>query len=314
MSKLSPTEIVYSNLNNILSSIIHAKNFVSGMSLKEFLNDDKTIYAVARCLQMISLRAAFISRLTRKNRDVGNFNLPYRELNSLGRRLNHLYQQAHPEIIWQTIEKDLDDLEFQVRRALGNRVDDSLPEKIVKYPKIELFTADEGFELTSSTLSTEITPFIEALTDLQHVIDYTSQKPASVVHIQYIGQNSPVGIALDGVADALKVFIDQIVPWRREHAKQMAELDKKYRQAQIEVVQAEVLEKRANALKQREEAKQARLEAERMRIELALKIIQASPNQYTEAEKITLIKELSKPLGILTDSNLLVALPKNPRT
>lgn len=313
MTKLTPTEIIYSNLNDILGLIINAKNFVSGMTLKDFLGDEKTIFAVSRCLQLISFKASFISRLTQRNRDLGRFNLPYRELDSLGRRLNHLYQPVNPQIIWRTIEADLDDLEFGVRRILGDRIKDSLPERIFKLPKIELDRTDGMFELTASTLSFEITPFIKAISDLQHTIDHIYNRPESIVRIQYIGQNSPVGISLEGVADALNVLISTVVPWRREHAKRMAELEEQHKQAQIEIGRAEVLDKRANALKQREETRKITVEIEEKRIDIALKVLQALPQQYSETERIVLVNQLLKPLEILTESKLLVTLPEAPR-
>ena len=111
MAKLPTNETINLNLNEILALIINAKNFVSGMTLNEFVEDNKAISAVSRSLQLISHKASFISQLARKNRDVPKVNLPYRELSSMGRRLNHLYQKVPPEVIWNTIDRDLDGLE-----------------------------------------------------------------------------------------------------------------------------------------------------------------------------------------------------------
>ena len=156
MAKLPTNETIAINLNDILASIIYARNFVSGMTLEEFLEDDKAISAVSRSLQLISRKASFISRLTRLNQDAQKVNLPYSELTSMERRLNHLYQKVPPEIIWHTIDRDLDDLEDRVRRSLGNRVSDSLPARITKYPKIQLFKQDEEYNLTSSVLYSKL--------------------------------------------------------------------------------------------------------------------------------------------------------------
>lgn len=231
----------------------------------------------------------------------------------MGRRLNHLYQKVPPEVIWNTIDRDLDGLEKQVRQSLGNRISDTLPKRIIKYPKIQLFKQGEDFDLTSSVLALEITPFVDALTELQHIIDYVQNEPPSIVQIQYIGQNSPVGLALDGVAEAIRLFIDVVVPWRRLHAEEMAKLERQQKLTQIEVEKAEVLEKRANAVKQREEARKITMEIQEKRIDITLKVLQALPHNFSESEKVALTNQLLQPIKVLTDSQVLVTLPKNPR-
>ena len=47
MAKLPTNETIAINLNDILASIIYSRNFVSGMTLEEFLEDDKAISAVS---------------------------------------------------------------------------------------------------------------------------------------------------------------------------------------------------------------------------------------------------------------------------
>ncbi|MCA9997201.1 MAG: hypothetical protein KDE56_15690 [Anaerolineales bacterium] len=163
------------------------------------------------------------------------------------------------------------------------------------------------------SITSEITPFVDAIVELQHIIDYIRDEPPSIVQIQYIGQNSPVGLALDGVSEALKLFIEIIVPWRREHATEMAELERQQILAQIKLDEAKALEIQANALKQREEVRKLSMEIQEKRIDITLKVYQALPHNFSESEKIVLTNQLLHPVKILSDSQILAKLPENPR-
>ena len=308
----SQETIIISQLNEILSAIVHIQNFVSGMTLDEFKGDEMAIHAVTRCFASIGRKATLIQKISRGNREIYRPRLPYRELSSIRRKLNHYYQTIHPEILWNSIERDLDQLERTVRRAVSDHISDAIPQRVFRLPKVKLSSDTGEFILTQNTLSTAIVPFVNAMSDLQRVIDLTKERPFSVVRIQSIRQNSPVGVALDGVADALRLFIDVLVPWRRDHARQMAKLEEEAERLQIEMTQASVLEKRAVAEKSRQEAKRIEMEINEKRIDLALQVLEKSQVECSDTQRIYYINQLLEPLSVLVQSPISAELPHNP--
>lgn len=309
-------EAYQTNLNEILGLIIRSNNYVSGMSLQDFIEDEKTNFAVSHCLYLISLKAGVISRLNRFNRDFpSGFKFPFRELASIERHLKQKYQQLPPRVIWNTVERDLEQIERLVRQALGDGISEDLPKREYKFPKIQLYFGEEENhrDLTSELLVEEITPFINALTELQHVVDYIAGEQESIVHVQYIGQNSPVGIQLNGVAEAFKIFIETIVPWRRKHAKRMAELEYKSKQAEIDLQYAETDWKYAEVIEKRANTQKLSMEADEIRINLVLKVIESQNNNLSNTQTVALINRLMESVTTLTDSLITVSLPDNPR-
>ncbi len=313
MTRRSPKAIVVAHLNDILSAIVYMQNFVSGMTLEEFISDKEVIYAVSRCFDTIGRKAALIKSLYRQNRDFSIPSLPYMEMIGAAHYLNHPYREVNPEILWNSIERDIEKLEGAVRQALGDAISSSTPKRVFKYPKIKLISVDRDFVLTQDALSHTIVPFVDALQETQRVIDLICNKPPSIIKIQTISQNSPVGIALEGVADAIKLFIDVVVPWRREHAKQMAKYEEQLKLLQIEKDRAEVLETRARIQRERSELEKIGAEITEKRISLALKVLENLPGDYSEVQRHYYINQLLEPLGVLTSAPLLIEIPHQPR-
>src|SRR5262249_31927807 len=136
------------------------------------------------------------------------------------------------------------------------------------------FNTDELQTLTPKYLVSIVTPYLDALGELQKVIDEMLGRTPSEIQIKVIRQQSPISVSLKGVAEAIQVVKDTVVPWRRKHAENMARLFEIEKQADIENKKAEILEKRAGAAKSRAElekiaaeASQQRAKAERIKLE-----------------------------------------------
>ncbi len=179
-------------------------------------------------------------------------------------------------------------------------------------------------DLTPNYLAAQVTPFLNAITDIQHVIDEIQGRTHSLIVIKEIQKRSPISVSLDGAAEAVQLVKDTVVPWRRKHAETMARLLEQEKQAEIECKKADILEKRAHAEKDRVEATKQRGEAEKLQIEneklrldlyrakiqLALDMLaQVAPN-LPEAEKIAYLVKLLPPLEALVSSSYQIATPK----
>jgi uncharacterized protein with HEPN domain len=86
-------------LNHIRYNIELARSFVAGHSYETFCKDERTAYAVVRCLEIIT------RRLTNnlKNR---HSSLPWDNIAGAGNIYRHDYEDVLNEIVWQTV-KDL---------------------------------------------------------------------------------------------------------------------------------------------------------------------------------------------------------------
>lgn len=323
--KRSTSELIIDYFNEMLKATVDAQNFVLNMSRTEFLNDTKTINAVTRCLELISQKASAIRRLDHsKHYD----NLPWKEMIGMNRKITHLYQEIDPCMLWQTVKEDLHDVERHIRAILGENISDLIPKHQTKYNRLKL-TSNENILLTPTTLTVDLTPYLLALSRLQNIIDFSRGEMSQPIKVKSINQNSPISVSLDGAAEATEVVRDIVVPWRREHAKSLAQLEEQNQLVHIESTKADVQEKRARAQKERSEAKrieseinpektrieieQMRLENEKLRLEieesrinLALKILDKLSPELSEGQRILYAMQLLQPLGILTETPLLL--------
>jgi len=306
--------------NDILESIVNAQNFIRNKTKKEFLSDSMSICAVTRCFDNISRIARIIKRLNRH----GKYNhLPWHEIIEMSRKINHNYQKLPPAVLWQTVEEEFDEFEKQVRSILGDNIRQDIPKHSVKLNRIK-FVPDKEETLTPTLLVGQITPYLLALSDLQKVIDSVKGQFFKPIGIKSISQNTPISIGLDGAAEATEVVRDMVVPWRRKHSKEIAQLEEQEKLVQIESTRAEVLETRARAQKERVETKKIeieteveierrrleneklRLEIEEARINLALKILDKLSPELSQEQRILYVMHLLKPLGVIANSPLLL--------
>ena len=90
-------------LEDILDAVEKIEIFTRGMSYEEFSEDDKTVYAVTRALEVIGEAAKCIPRSVRENYP-GN---PWTEMAGMRDKLIHAYFGINRAIIWRTIHDDL---------------------------------------------------------------------------------------------------------------------------------------------------------------------------------------------------------------
>lgn len=100
-------------LSDILESIIKIKSYTSGYSFEDFVSDSKTCDAVIRNFEIIGEAA---------NRLPEEFKDKYSEVNwyrirGFRNRIVHDYMGVDYNIVWHIIEKDLNQLEFDISRV-----------------------------------------------------------------------------------------------------------------------------------------------------------------------------------------------------
>jgi DNA-directed RNA polymerase specialized sigma24 family protein len=151
---------------------------------------------------------------------------------------------------------------------------------------VQGFVVEEGITLTPRFLADVLAPYIDAIAAIQNIYDDVRQVPKHEVVIRFIGHFSPIDVSLNGAADAISAVKEDLIPWRKEHAKQIAVLQEKQVQAEIKKKNAEVLEIRSRSSKERAEAKKIEAEAEKLKAE--------AEKMYLENEKLKFELESAK--------------------
>ena len=93
-------------LTDIIRSMELSLEFTKGLSLEEFKSDDKTQFAVIRCLEIIGEATKRIPDNFREN----NNSIPWKAMAGMRDRLIHGYDIVDPEIIWVTVTKTIPNL------------------------------------------------------------------------------------------------------------------------------------------------------------------------------------------------------------
>jgi serine/threonine protein kinase len=171
-------------------------------------------------------------------------------------------------------------------------------------------------KLTPYILTTAISPYLNAIVDIQNIINDARKIDRSDISIRSISQKSPISVSLDGASEAIALIKDSVIPWRRKHSETMAHLLEQEKRAEIENKKAEILEKRARTdservegIKQHEEVERIKLENEKLRLELQRAKVQMvidilnkiAPN-LSETDKINYVVRLLPPLDIVISS------------
>ena len=90
-------------VQDILDSMTKAEEFINGMDLAAFTQDDKTIYAVIRCLEIIGEAARKIPPNVRRR----FADIPWQSLAGMRDKLIHDYSGVSLEIVWRTVTEDI---------------------------------------------------------------------------------------------------------------------------------------------------------------------------------------------------------------
>ena len=107
MSKREPILL----LEDIIESIQKIKIYTSGLSLDDFLKDDKTIDAVIRNFEIIGEASNRIPDEIRDEFQLVNWH----RIRGFRNRIVHDYMGIDYEIVWEIIEKDLKELKNKIQ-------------------------------------------------------------------------------------------------------------------------------------------------------------------------------------------------------
>ncbi len=101
-------------LQDILTAIERIADYVTGVSREQFIDDQKTVDAVVRNLEIIGEAARNIS----EDFTLVHTGVPWHEMVSMRNKVVHEYFGVDTDILWQTITHDLPGLELQIKKLV----------------------------------------------------------------------------------------------------------------------------------------------------------------------------------------------------
>ncbi|MBU1159894.1 DUF86 domain-containing protein [Patescibacteria group bacterium] len=99
-------------INDIIDSIASIERFINDIDFDNFKNDEKTIYAVIRALEIIGESAKNISEDIKKK----HTEIPWKNISGTRDKLIHEYFGVNKNVVWDTIKKDLPDLKEKIEK------------------------------------------------------------------------------------------------------------------------------------------------------------------------------------------------------
>src|SRR5215471_14483968 len=109
-----PSERTDGVLRDILHHIDLATQFVKGFDLEAFKLDIRTVYAVTRCLEIISEA----SRRLPANLKARHPEIAWKQMAGAGNVYRHDYEDVAAQLVWDTVKKALPPLRIVVEEEI----------------------------------------------------------------------------------------------------------------------------------------------------------------------------------------------------
>jgi uncharacterized protein with HEPN domain len=109
-----PSKGATAALRDILHHIDLAQRFVDKLERPAFLNDIRTVYAVTRCLEIISEASRRLSDELKARHP----NIPWKQVAGAGNVYRHDYEDVAARFVWDTVQRDLPALRIVVEREI----------------------------------------------------------------------------------------------------------------------------------------------------------------------------------------------------
>jgi uncharacterized protein with HEPN domain len=103
-------------LRDMLHHIDLAERFAQGRSFERFLQELMSLYAVIRCLEIISEASRRVSDELKARHP----HIPWREMAAAGNVYRHDYEDVLPRRVWKTLQEELPRLRTVLQQELNH--------------------------------------------------------------------------------------------------------------------------------------------------------------------------------------------------
>lgn len=103
-------------LQDIISAINSAEDFIRNMNFADFENDQKTLFAVTRAVEIIGEATKQIPSEIREKYN----NIPWKAIAGMRDKMIHHYFGIDLQVLWDTVKQDLPLLKPIIQEILNN--------------------------------------------------------------------------------------------------------------------------------------------------------------------------------------------------
>ena len=167
-------------------------------------------------------------------------------------------------------------------------------------------------------LSTTVMPYLEAVTNIQHVIDEIHGRPPTAINILAVRHGSIAVDITGGIRDTVELILDTVVPWRRENYRTFKQLETAQKEVEIQQKEVEIEQAKAKLVAEAEEAihkarlvqaqvQKQELENQKMQIEimrLALEMVGDVKPGLSQEERLLFAMKMLDPTRLIATSPL----------
>jgi uncharacterized protein with HEPN domain len=101
-------------LDDILEGIEKAEDFTKGMDFREFAEDEKTVFAAIRAIEIVGEAVKRIPEEMKKQYP----DIPWKEMAGMRDVLIHDYFGIDKKTLWRTIRKDIPAVKPKIRKVM----------------------------------------------------------------------------------------------------------------------------------------------------------------------------------------------------
>ncbi|MBK8988006.1 MAG: DUF86 domain-containing protein [Chloroflexi bacterium] len=113
---MTETERILTYLDDILTTSVKIGQFIDGLTYDEFQQDEKTIFAVVRALEIIGEAATKLPESFRETQA----DVPWRSMSGMRNKLIHNYAVINPLVVWKTAIEDIPKLSPKLERIMAS--------------------------------------------------------------------------------------------------------------------------------------------------------------------------------------------------
>jgi len=113
---MTETERILTYLDDILTTSAKIGQFIDGLTYDEFQQDEKTIFAVVRALEIIGEAAIKLPESFRE----AHPDIPWRSMSGMRNKLIHNYAVVNPLVVWKTAVEDIPRLLPEIKRIISS--------------------------------------------------------------------------------------------------------------------------------------------------------------------------------------------------
>jgi uncharacterized protein with HEPN domain len=106
-------------LKHIIDAISDIKRFMEGLTKKEFLENKEKQYAVLRALEIIGEATKNLS----KEMKAKHSEIQWKDISGMRDKLIHEYFGVNLDLVWETVKKNIPELEKQISEMLRTNSD-----------------------------------------------------------------------------------------------------------------------------------------------------------------------------------------------